>query len=200
MDGLMTDTDAVARAIASNLRRLRAARNWSLDTLAARSGVSRGMLIQIEQARTNPSVGTLVRVADSLGVSVAQLLDVSDASRVRIVRAADAVPLWRSGGTGGTGVGTLLVGTEAPPVVELWDWRLAPGDRHDAEAHAAGTTELLYVLDGELSLTVAGAAHTLAAGDSVVFRGDREHSYANAGSAALRFVMAVSVHLPGDQP
>jgi transcriptional regulator with XRE-family HTH domain len=189
----MTDTDAVARAIAGNLRRLRAARNWSLDLLAARSGVSRGMLIQIEQARTNPSVGTLVRVADSLGVSVAQLVDVSDAPRVRVVRAADAVPLWRSSGPGGAGVGTLLVGTEAPPVVELWDWRLAPGDRHDAEAHTAGTTELLYVLDGELSLTVAGAVHTLGAGDAVVFRGDREHTYANAGSAELRFVMSVSV-------
>src|SRR5215212_8674097 len=123
--------DVVARAIAGNLRRLRSARTWSLDTLAARSGVSRGMLIRIEQARTNPSVGTLVRVADALGVSVAQLVDVVDAPLVRVVRAADAVPLWRSAG----GRGTLLVGSETPPVVELWDWQLAPGDRHGAEAH-----------------------------------------------------------------
>ena len=193
----MSDTDAVARAIASNMRRLRTARNWSLDMLAARSGVSRGMLIQIEQARTNPSVGTLVRVADALGVSVAQLVDVSDAPRIRVVRAEDAVPLWRSGAAG---VGTLLAGTEAPPVVELWDWRLAPGDRHDAEAHAPGTTELLYVLAGDLTLTVADAVTTLGVGDTVVFRGDRAHVYANAGSADLRFVMAVSVPTLGVHP
>jgi transcriptional regulator with XRE-family HTH domain len=186
----MADTDVVARAIARNVRRLRVARSWSLDALAARSGVSRGMLIQIEQARTNPSVGTLVRIADALGVSVAQLVDVSDAPTVRVVRAADAVPLWRSGAGG---IGTLLVGTEAAPVVELWDWRLAPGDSHGAEAHTAGTTELLYVIDGALTLAVNDERHVLAAGDAVVFRGDVPHSYGNDGAAEVRFVMGVSV-------
>lgn len=191
----MTDTDVVAQAIARNLRRLRASRGWSLDLLAARSGVSRGMVIQIEQARTNPSVATLVRLSDALGVSVAQLVDVADAPPVRVVRAAAAVPLWRSD-LGG--VGTLLIGTEAPPVLELWDWRLAPGDRHEAEAHIAGTTELLYVLDGELTLTVEGAVHILATGDAGVFRGDRPHAYANAGAEPLRFLMSVTSTPPQD--
>jgi len=191
----MTDTDVVAQAIARNLRRLRASRGWSLDLLAARSGVSRGMVIQIEQARTNPSVATLVRLSDALGVSVAQLVDVADVPPVRVVRAAAAVPLWRSE-LGG--VGTLLIGTEAPPVLELWDWRLAPGDRHEAEAHIAGTTELLYVLDGELTLTVEDAVHTLATGDAGVFRGDRPHAYANAGVEPLRFLMSVTSTPPQD--
>src|SRR5436309_2183761 len=185
--------DVVARAIAGNLRRLRSLRTWSLDTLAARSGVSRGMLIRIEQARTNPSVGTLVRVADALGVSVAQLLDVTDAPLARVVRAADAVPLWRSDGGGS---GTLLAGTESPPVVELWDWRMAPGDRHEAEGHVAGTTELLDVLDGELAVTVEAVVHALGPGDAVVFRGDRDHVYANSRDAPLRFILAVSVPRP----
>ncbi len=68
---------------------------------------------------------------------------------------------------------------------------MGPGDEHGAEAHAAGTTELLYVLDGELTLTVRGAACSLAVGDAVGFRGDREHTYANNGPARVRFVMAV---------
>jgi transcriptional regulator with XRE-family HTH domain len=191
----MTDTDVIAQAIARNLRRLRASRGWSLDLLAARSGVSRGMVIQIEQARTNPSVATLVRIADALAVSVAQLVDVADASAVRVVRAAAAVPLWHSAGGG---VGTLLVGTDAPPILELWDWRLAPGDRHDAEAHVAGTTELLFVVEGVLTLTVDGTAHELAIGDAVVFRGDREHTYANVGPEPLRFVMSVTSTPPQD--
>jgi transcriptional regulator with XRE-family HTH domain len=191
----MTDTDLIAQAIARNLRRLRASRGWSLDLLAARSGVSRGMVIQIEQARTNPSVATLVRIADALGVSIAQLVDVADAPAVRVIRAANAVPLWHSDRGG---VGTLLVGTDAPPILELWDWRMAPGDRHEAEAHVAGTTELLFVVEGELALTVEGTVHELATGDSVVFRGDREHAYANQGVEALRFFMSVTTTPPQD--
>jgi hypothetical protein len=42
-----------------------------------------------------PSVGTLVRVADALGASVAQLVEVADAPAVPVVRASEAVPLWR---------------------------------------------------------------------------------------------------------
>jgi transcriptional regulator with XRE-family HTH domain len=191
----MVDTEVVAHAIGRNLRRLRASRGWSLDLLAARSGVSRGMVIQIEQARTNPSVATLVRISDALGVSVAQLVDVADSPAVRVVRAADVVPLWRSE-LGG--VGTLLVGTNAPPVLELWEWRMVPGDHHDAEAHVAGTTELLYILEGDLALTVEDAVHELAAGDAVVFRADRPHVYATAGPAAVRFLMSVTSTPPRD--
>ena len=55
----MTIPAEVAGAVALNLRRLRTSRQWSLDTLAARSGVSKGMLVQLEGARTNPSLGTL---------------------------------------------------------------------------------------------------------------------------------------------
>jgi len=186
----MTDPDLIAAAIARNVRRLRGGRGFTLDVLASRAGVSRGMLIQIEQARTNPSVGTLVRVADALGVSVAQLVEVSDAPAVRVVRAANAVPLWR---TGEGSVGTLLVGSDSPPPIELWEWRLEPGDGYDGEAHLPGTIELLYVIDGGLALTVGAEAHTLLTGDAVMFRADREHRYANDGAAPVRFALVVSM-------
>jgi transcriptional regulator with XRE-family HTH domain len=191
----MPDPDVIARAIARNLRRIRASRGWSLDQLAARSGVSRGMVIQIEQARTNPSVATLVRISDALSVSIAQLVDIADTPTVRLVRAADSVPLWHSDNGG---VGTLLVGSDRTPILELWDWRMGPGDVREAEAHVAGTTELLFVLEGELSMTVDGTAYLLATGDSVIFPGDRVHTYANAGSTPLRFVMSVTTTPPQD--
>lgn len=186
----MADPDLVAAAIARNVRRLRRGRGFTLDVLASRARVSRGMLIQIEQARTNPSIGTLVRIAEALGVSVAQLVEVSDAPAVRIVRAADAVPFWRA--SPGS-VGTLLVGSDTPPPIELWDWRLEPGDAYDSEAHQPGTCELLYVIDGQLALTVGMETHQLLAGDAVMFRADQEHRYANDSTAATRFAMVVSM-------
>ena len=87
----MPDADEVAAAIARNARELRTERQWSLDQLATRAGVSKGMLVQIEQARTNPSIATLCRLADAFGVSLAQLVELSAASTVRVVEAADVV-------------------------------------------------------------------------------------------------------------
>jgi transcriptional regulator with XRE-family HTH domain len=193
----MPDPAVVARAIARNVRRLRGERSFTLDELAGRAGVSRGMLIQIEQDRTNPSVGTLVRVADALGVSVAQLVEVSDVPAVRVVRSRDAVPLWR--GTGHSAA-TLLMGTDPPQPMELWDWRIEPEDGFDGEAHLPGTRELLYVLDGRLTLTVEDENYLVEAGDTVMFSADRVHRYANEGGEPLRFVMAISMPSLGTEP
>jgi transcriptional regulator with XRE-family HTH domain len=66
--------EGVAQAIATNVRRGRTARGWTLDELVERSGVSRRTLVQIEQGKTNPSIGILLRLSDALGVGLPQLV------------------------------------------------------------------------------------------------------------------------------
>ncbi|MFC4533580.1 helix-turn-helix domain-containing protein [Sphaerisporangium dianthi] len=185
----MADPETVTAAIANNVRAQRAHRGLTLDALAARSGVSRGMLVQIEQCRTNPSVTTLTRVADALGVTVARLVEVSDTPVVRVVAAADAATLWRSDKGGSA---RLLLGSDVPAILELWDWTLQPGEYHDGDAHPPGTREMLTVLSGELTLSVYGSSHLLRRDDAVLFSADRPHRYANEGAEALRFVMVVT--------
>src|SRR4029453_11284011 len=119
----MPDAEAVAAAVARNTRRLRTARGWSLDPLASRSGVSKGMLVQLEQARTNPSLGTLCKLAETLGVSLAGLVELHEAPVVRVVDPALVARLWASD-EGSTG--DLLVGSDEREHLELWRWRLAP--------------------------------------------------------------------------
>ena len=88
----MTDLDQLTQSLARNLKRWRTERGFTLDALAARAGVSRGMIIQIEQARTNPSVGTTVKIADALGVSITTLLDYEQGPQVRLVPAGAGRP------------------------------------------------------------------------------------------------------------
>ncbi|GAA5018147.1 hypothetical protein GCM10025734_69760 [Kitasatospora paranensis] len=144
----MPDLDLITQALARNLKRLRNERGYTLDALAARSGVSRGMIVQIEQGRTNPSVGTVVRIADALGVSIARLLDYDETSEVRIVTDDQAVQLW-AGSSGGSGV--LLNGIEAPGPLELWEWLIMPGEGHTSDPHPAGTVEIARVEQGSSS-------------------------------------------------
>ncbi|WP_435207165.1 helix-turn-helix domain-containing protein [Micromonospora sp. bgisy143] len=177
---------AVTAAVARQVRELRAARGWSFEELAGRSGVSKAMLVQIENSRTNPSVGTLCRVADAFGVNIARLLEPDEEQTVRISSTADAPVLWQ-GEHGGTG--HLLSGLGEPDLVELWDWRLEPGERHRSADHPRGTREVLHVLAGAVVVHVDGQDHTVRAGETIEFHADREHGYRNDGDEPVRLMM-----------
>ncbi|MDP4502919.1 helix-turn-helix domain-containing protein [Nonomuraea turcica] len=183
----MEDPELINQAIANNVRFQRSHRGLTLDQLAARSGVSRGMLVQVEQGRTNPSVSTLTRIASALGVTVARLVEVGDVPMVRIVDKADVVT-FRQGDV----QARLLVGADTPMILELWDWRLAPGEHHDGDPHPPGTREMLTVLEGELTLSVYGRSHVIGKDDAVLFTADRPHRYANQGEEELRLIMVVA--------
>lgn len=184
----MPDADEVAAAIARNTRDLRAERQWTLDKLATRSAISKGMLVQIEQARTNPSIATLCRLADAFGITLAQLVELSDGAAVRVVDPAEIVRLW-SGEEGS--VGDLLVGTDRNEHVELWRWHLAAGDRHDSEGHLDGTRELITILSGILTLEVDDERHQVPTGGAVIFDADRPHAYINDHRRTLDLVLVV---------
>ncbi|MGV2919163.1 helix-turn-helix domain-containing protein [Streptomyces alfalfae] len=186
----MSDLDQLTQSLARNLKRWRTERAFTLDALAARAGVSRGMIIQIEQARTNPSVGITVKLADALGVSITTLLDYEQGSHVRLVPPEQAVRLWS---TEAGSSSTLRVGAEARGPFELWTYHLLPGEGSDSDAHPPGTVELLHVTRGELTLVVDGVEHALPAGTSGTFEADVPHGYRNNGVEPVDMTMAVSV-------
>jgi mannose-6-phosphate isomerase-like protein (cupin superfamily) len=63
----------------------------------------------------------------------------------------------------------------------------APRSSHVAEAHAAGTKELIIVLTGLLRMHVANDKFELGPGDSLAFPADRPHTYENPGGAEARY-------------
>ena len=170
------------------MRLERQGRGWTLDQLAASAAVSRRAVVNVEQGVANPSVGTLLRISDALGIGLPALVAPPTPRPVTVTRAGDGAALW-TGANGGQGL--LVAGTEPPDVAELWDWSLAPGDRHESEAHVAGTKELLQVRTGTVTLVVADQTYTLAEDDAVSFPGDVAHTYSNEGRTAARFSLAV---------
>ena len=186
----MPSPEDVAAAVARNTRRLRVARGWSLDALAQRSGVSKGMLVHLEGARTNPSLGTLCKVAETLGVSLAGLVEPHEPPAVLVVGPGDVSRLWTGDAEGSAG--DLLVGYDEREHLELWHWSLAPGDSHPSEAHAEGTREMLHVVAGTLTLVVDGDEHRVPAGGAALFHANRPHAYRNDGGRPVRWVMVVA--------
>jgi transcriptional regulator with XRE-family HTH domain len=178
----------VGEAVARTARALRSAHGWSLDQLAARAGVSKGVLVALEQGRGNPNLGTLIRISEALGVALTRLVQVEEEPAVRVFPPDRHVVLWQ--GPAG-GAGTLLAGSDPRPSVELWTWELRPGEPHASDPHAPGTREIVYVQEGALTLTVDGRSHVVQAGEAAVLVGDRAHSYVNEGAVPCRYVLAV---------
>lgn len=178
--------------IARNVRVARAAAGLSLDALAARAEVSKGALVALEGARGNPNLTTLVRLADALGRPVSSLMDdAADQSAVAVVDVDEVAPLW-SGPDGGTA--RLLLTNPRPAPVEVWRWRLHPGERYDSQAHPSGVTETLTVVRGQMLLVLGDVEHPLGAGRTTAFAANVPHAYVGRGRGPCELVM--TVHLP----
>jgi transcriptional regulator with XRE-family HTH domain len=181
-----TDQERVAAEIASRLRAERARRRWTLDELAARSTVSRRLLVQIEHAEANPSVATLLKLATALGVTLTELLSEEPEARpVGVVSGQDAITLWS---TPAGSSARLLVG-HGP--LELWSWTLAPGDRRASEPHRPGSLELLTVQAGTVALDVGDHHVEIRAGDSAWLDATWPHAYSNPETTAATFTLVV---------
>lgn len=179
--------ESVARAVRSTRR----SRGLSLDQLAARAGVSKGALVALEGAAANPTLGTLVRLADALGVPVSALVERPSEPAFRVADAAAIPPLWR-GPQGGSARLLLTTATVAP--VEFWRWQLAAGEQHESHPHPPGVVETVTVISGTTVIGVDATDHVLSAGMTGTFAADVAHSYRGQEPSGTEFIM--SVHLP----
>lgn len=183
------NVDTIAQALASKIKNHRKISKLSLDELSRRAGVSKGMLVEIEKGSANPSIGILCKLSAALGLSVADLVNVSSEPAVHLIDAPEIPTLWQ-GPLGGTA--RLLAGTTGPDMIELWRWEMAPGERFDSDGHTTGTVELFHVEQGILTIGVDGEQWQVKAGQSLVARTDVPHHYANNAETLLRFTMTVA--------
>ena len=117
------DMQSVSKAVSVSIKNYRKSQKLSLDELSRRAGVSKGMLVEIEKGTANPSIAILCKIAAALGLSVADIVNVTQAPDAWLVESRDIPVLW-NGEKGGTA--RLLAGTTGPDMVELWRWECSP--------------------------------------------------------------------------
>lgn len=178
---------SVLQHVSQNVRRLRHAADLSQIALAEKSGVSRRMLVAIEAGEKNVSLTTLDRLAEALGAAFTDLIqapDNRDPSRINELA-------WTGVQPGSKAV--LLASSAATREVELWEWRLEPGETYVSEADADGWSEQVYVFEGCLTLIIEDQQQRLQTGDFFSFASNRMHAYRNDGEVATRFVRNVVI-------
>lgn len=160
-------------AIGAHLRQLRARRKLSLAQVAQQVGISVGFLSALERSQMSGSVGTLRKLARFYKTNILDFFQANGSSS-RQVRPAERKVL-----EAGDGVRMELLAW-GNAVMEPHLFRIAPeagsGDPYTHEGE-----EFIYVLRGDLSITVGGEDYHLKAGDSFYFESATPHRWRNPG-------------------
>ena len=168
--------DDLTAVVGANLRRLRVQRGLSLERLSKLSGVSRGMLGQVELGQSAPTINVLWKIARALDVSFSTLISSRAAGSTRVIPRASSKVLSSHDGAF---TSRALFPFDAPRSVELYELRLAPRGFERADPHPPGTSENLVVSKGALEIAVGRETHLLGEGDAILFEADVPHSYRN---------------------
>jgi transcriptional regulator with XRE-family HTH domain len=186
----MPAADALSQHLCRRVRDLRKARGWSLEQLAAASGVSRSMLSQVERNEANPTLAVTFRIAQAFGMSLSDLLETPGAqSSIQVIRGADRAYVFRSDPD-------CEIRTLSPlnreKDVEFYEILLRPGGALRSAPHFAGTHEYLTVQKGRVRVESGGDQDELNPGDSASYRADVPHAIVNAGrSEALIYLVDI---------
>jgi transcriptional regulator with XRE-family HTH domain len=178
-------------SVGAALSALRQSEGLSLDALARQSGVSKSMLSQIERDRTNPTVAVVWRLAQALGVEVAELLrggprgtqhtlTVVPKAQTPSMRTADEKCELR-----------ILGPVELAGRFEWYEITLQPGGALRSEAHPPGSREHLTVLSGRVSVTSGDRTQRVVAEETARYAADVPHAIINEGKSTAIALLVV---------
>jgi transcriptional regulator with XRE-family HTH domain len=174
--------------IAGRIRDFRQMRGWTLDFLASRANLSKSYISRLEDGDRQPSIAALLSISRALGVSISVLLsDEAKSNSARVVRGKTAPEIPGNGlvyqiHTGG------LPGAVMQPLRITISFSRTGEElyRHDGE-------EWLYVLSGELKVTIGDEIFFLEPGDSMYFDATIGHRLAAAGGMDVEAILVATV-------
>lgn len=178
--------------IGQKVRKLRLKKKLGLVQLGEHTGLSPAMLSKIERGQLFPTLPTLLRIALVFGVGLEHFfVDDSERPTVAVVRKAERLrlpdrpdaepPCYRFESLDYPATDRKMQGYYAE----------FPAHSPPSEPHRHDGAELVYVLNGQLCVTVDGEDNILAAGDAVYFDSGAPHSYARQGRLACAAIVVV---------
>lgn len=181
-------------SLGKNLREQRLSKELSLEEVANASGVSKGMLSQIETEKANPTVATLWKIAHALDLDLASFLkgEQQRHRKFQVTRSQDISRL----DVDADGVHiNVLTSVESADLLELYVISFEPGASMTSAPHYDGAEEYLTVLDGQVRVSAASRAADLSADDFISYECDVTHSIENIAEGPSR--VHLLVRFPG---
>jgi transcriptional regulator with XRE-family HTH domain len=154
--------------LAERLKNLRLDRNWSLEKLSSKSGVSRATLSRLEKGDGSPTAEMLGKLCEAFALTPSQLFAMIETPFEQLVPVASQ-HVWIDETSGFTRQ------VVSPPSdnlrAEAIKGHLKAGSNiHYDGSPLAGLEHHLVIISGQLFLTVDGQEHSLKTGDCLRYR------------------------------
>ncbi|MCW5734743.1 MAG: helix-turn-helix transcriptional regulator [Enhydrobacter sp.] len=177
--------------IAARVQRLRASRELSLEALAQRSGVSRSMISLIERGETSATAVVLEKLAAALGITLAALFEPPAASAGPLVRKSEQA-VWRDPESGYIRRNVSPSGVLTP--IQIVDVSFPAGAHvaYETGSREPAAHQQVWVLDGQIDVTVGSDRHELREGDCLAFVLDRPTAFRNRTRKTARYVVVIA--------
>ncbi|NIP24444.1 MAG: cupin domain-containing protein [Phycisphaerae bacterium] len=160
--------------VGDSIKRFRTEKGLSLEALVQSSGLPATTITAIEEHETTPPLGQIVALASALNVSIGDLMDHSANAPFSITRNNGGPIVSRFGETSANYSYESLCGSKQNRQMEPFLVSLAPGnDPLEANQHVG--EEILYILEGQVEVSLSGHVDILNPGDTICYDSTLPH-------------------------
>jgi transcriptional regulator with XRE-family HTH domain len=175
------------QVIGDHVRRLRSERRTSLRAFAAETGFSASFISQLENGQVSPSLGSLHKIAEALGVTLGEFFAAAETGEeLLIVRAEERHRLdstWTDAHI--ESLGPMKQAHKLEPMIAIF----GKGGKSGKRPHAQAREEFAFVIRGQVTLTLADEENTLTAGDAVTLPARAPHLWENRTQETVEILM-----------
>jgi len=164
----------VLSEISNRIKQYRLQNNLTIQELADLSHISKGMISQIENGRSIPSLPVLINIVDSLGIPLSVFFnDIQHKEDLVIVGRNDTYESFEKEGTAGFSYLRFLTKTLKASTIDIVLLTIEPENYRDKVTTEA--FEYKYIISGTCDYHIGDHIYTLEAGDSLFFDGRIKH-------------------------
>jgi len=173
--------------IGSRLGDLRKRKQMTLDQLSSKSGVSKSILSQIERNISNPTVSTMMRIADALEETLSGFFMNIDEGKSSPIETSKETPNISS--KDGLCELSILGAGETVSWLQWYVLTMKPKGKLPSKSHGSNTFENITVISGEVVVHLKKQSETLKAGDTFRFPTNQEHTLMNKSKTISKVLM-----------
>ena len=167
--------------IGKKIKELRQKKNITIQEVSDKTGLSKGLISQVENDQVSPPISTLLKIASALKTDIAHFFqDSGSTPKITVVRKDERIKSGRRG-IKGIELGYTyesLAHTKTNKHMEPFLVTFDPKERDKIVMFSHNGEEFLYLLKGKLEfVTDEGNDIILEEGDSIYFESDISHGF-----------------------
>ncbi|MBW1645938.1 MAG: cupin domain-containing protein [Deltaproteobacteria bacterium] len=182
-------------AIGGKVRRIRQEKQLTIQQLAAKAGLSKGLISQIENDQVSPPISTLLKIAASLHTDISYFFqDKASDRRVAVVRRSERLVSPRRQVQGKATLGYTYESLAHRKNFKHMEPFLVTFEVKEAEEvirfnHPG--EEFVFVLSGRLEFSSPDETIVLEKGDSLYFESDLLHGFRGLGEEPCQALVVI---------